>query len=188
MGGQHMSTGTVKGFEVGKNRDGTKDVILLQVEISDPDDIQTVEYMTHAGDDTIPPNESRVTILEIGEAWKIAIASNDGIKSTMKAGEKQLYSSADGIIKAFIKFLKDKNIEINGKNDNAVRFKELESVINEIKTDHNLLNTAFIAHVHPGVTSGGSSTLATITPGKSSSIDISKGKIDNIKVPAFGEL
>jgi len=181
-------TGTVKGFEVGKNRDGKKDVILLQVEMFDPDNLETVEYMTHAGDDTIPPNGSRVTVLSVGDAWKIGIASNDGIKSTMDKGEKQLYSSANGIIKAFIKFLKDKNIEINGKNDNAVRFKELETVINEIKADHNLSNAAFITHTHPGVTVGQASTAVTTTPGKSSSIDISKGKIDNIKVPAFGEI
>ena len=182
-----MSIGTVKGFKVGKNRDGTKDVVLLTVEIY-KDDIQTVELMTHAGDDTIPPDESKVIVLSVGDAWKIGIATNDGIKSTMDAGEKQLYSSANDIIKAFIKFKKDGNLEINGKNDNAVRFKELESVVNDIRTDHNALNAAFLAHKHPGVTSGQSDTLVTTTPGKTSAIDISKGKIDNIKVPAFGEL
>ena len=182
-----MSIGIVQGFKVGKNRDGTKDVVLLTVEIY-KDDIQTVELMTHAGDDTIPPNGSKVIVLSVGDAWKIGIATNDGVKSTMKSGEKKLYSSSNGTIKAFINWLSGGNLELNGKNDNAVRFKELESVVNDIRTDHNLLNAAFIAHVHPGVTSGPSSTLVTTTPGKSSSIDISKGKIDNIKVPAFGEL
>lgn len=179
-----MSTGTVKGFEVGKNRDGTKDVILLQVAISDPDDIQTVELMTHAGDDTIPPDGSRVTIFDVGEAWKIAIASNDGIKSTMKAGEKQIYSSANGIIKAFTKYLEDGNLELNGNTDNVTAFQDMKDAFDTLKSDLNKLVTNFNAHTHSGIVSGPSNSgPISGSPGIPSTADMSSAKVPTVKVP-----
>jgi len=163
--------GTVKGFEIGKNRDGTKNVLLLQVEMSDPDDIQTVEYFSGAGDDTIPPEGSLVTILSVGSAWKIAIASNDNIAPTMDEGERKIYSSSGGAIKAFINFLKDGTLEINGNSDFAVAF-------NDLKAGFDSFVATFNSHMHPTAATGPPSP--PITP---STDNIDASKISEVKLP-----
>jgi len=162
-------TGTVTGFEIGKNRNGTKNVVLLQVRLRDAKDIQTIELMTPAGDDSIPVNGSKVAILQVSPAYKIAIAQNDNITSTMGAGEKMIYSQAGDVIKAFIKWLDTGIIELNGNNDFAVRF-------NALKTGFDLLVTNFNAHVH--TETGGT----TSTPTVPSTADIDASKVDEVKI------
>ena len=87
-------TGTVKGFEVKKNRNGTNNVLMLQVEVSGPNDIQSAEYMSNAGDNTIPVIGSTVVILMAGPSWKIAVAVNDksDFDNSLVEGDRLLYS------------------------------------------------------------------------------------------------
>lgn len=129
--------GTVRGYNIGKNRDGTGNVLLLQVEMSDPDDIQTVEYMSGAGDDTIPPVGSLVTILSVGRAWKIAIASNDNISPGMSEGERKIYSSDGGVIQAYINFLSTGVLELNGNGNSAVTYSALNTALQTLVTAIN---------------------------------------------------
>ena len=162
--------GTVTGFEIGKNRDASQDVLLLQVQISEPDDVQTVEYMSAAGDDSVPPIGSRVTILQAGSAWKIAIASQDSIVPSMDEGERKIYSSKDGAIKAFINWLSTGILELNGNNDFAVRFNALDAQI-------TVLNSKYDAHFHPDPVSG-----VTGPPTVALGLDISGAKVDEVKI------
>lgn len=87
-----MRIGRVISSSVGVNRDGETPVRLLQVEISDPDDIQTVEYAQAAGEDFNPPPDTTVFILEAGEAWKLAIGADDGIAPSAGSGERRIYA------------------------------------------------------------------------------------------------
>ena len=176
-----LRTGTVTGNEIKKNRDGTGKRRLLQVEISDPDDIQTVELMSAAGEDVDPPVDSRVLIIDVGAAYKIAIAADDGIEPSMDEGEKKIYSIDGGAISAFINFLNTGVLELNGNADFAVRFNELKSAFDELVTDFNNLVTVHDTHMHPTAATGPPS-LPTVT-GTSSAADMSAAKIDEIKVP-----
>lgn len=155
------------------NRDSQIETLQLQVEISDPEDIQTVQLFTQAGEDTNPPDGSTVMVEEVGEAWKTGVAVNDGIAPTVEPGEKKLYSSADGEIKAYILFVKDGVLELNGNDDFAVRFNALEQAFNEFRSDFN-------GHTHGGVDTGGGNTQV---PNNPSNADISPAKVDSIKVP-----
>lgn len=113
-----MQTAIVIGREIKKNKDGKKSVIILQCQITDPEDIQSVELMNQSGEDNNPPNESRVTIIDIGQAYKIAIASDDNIEPITNPGEKRIYSTdSDGNLKASI-YLKDDG-SIREENDNG---------------------------------------------------------------------
>ncbi len=165
--------GKVTGSEAKTNRDGKTNKLMLQVEITDPDDIQTVELMTQAGEDTNPPNDSKVLILSVGDAYKIGVAVDDGIVPSMEQCEKKLYISDVGTIKAFINLLSDGNIELNGNGESAVRFAALEFAFNNLLSDFN-------NHVHPGVTAGGTSTLITATP---SFADISPAEVTKVRLP-----
>ena len=164
-----MTTGIITGYEIGRNKTGTKDVVLLQVRITDKDDIQTVELMNNAGDGSIPAMGSRVVISQLGPAWKIGVAiSDDGIAPEVTAGEVHHYSQDAGTIQAFIKLLKSGIIEMNGNTDFAVRFLALDTALQTFLTDLNAkLVIAFTAV-------GGS------WPG--TSVNISGAKIDEVKV------
>lgn len=176
-----IRTGTVTGSEVKKNRDGAGNRRLLQVEISDPDDIQTVEMMSAAGEDVNPPVGNRVLIIDVGAAYKIAIAADDGIEPSMDEGEKKIYSIDGGSISAFINLLNTGILELNGNNDFAVRFNALQAAFDELVTDFNNLVTIHDTHKHPTAAIGLPS-LPDLT-GTASSADVSGAKINEIKVP-----
>lgn len=167
-----IQIGTVTGREITKNRDGLVNKLMLQVRITADDDIQTVEYYSQAGDDTSPPDGSSVIILSIGEAWKIAIGTDDGIVPSMSPGEKKIYSTSSGSISAFINLKEDGTIEINGNTDFAVAFNDLETAFNQLKSDFN-------THTHASVTSLGTPTV----PVPQSTADISPAKVSEVKLP-----
>lgn len=175
-----MTTGIITGYEIGRNKSGTKDVVLLQVRMSnDQDDIQTVELMNNAGDGSVPAIGSRVIITQLGPSWKIGIAESDEIDPEVQDGEVHHYSQDAGTIKAFIKLLKSGIIELNGNTDFAVRFTALETGFNQLKADFN----AFLTHVHSGVTTGGGTSGPTIPPVTPSTASIAGAKVDEVKVP-----
>lgn len=113
--------GEVTGNSIGKNRDGTKNVRLLQVKISDDDDVQTAELYSPAGDDSCPPDGSFVKIIDLGDNWKIAVAVNDNIDPLSQKGEKILYSQSGGVKKAIHKFGTDEVHTFNGGIKDAAR-------------------------------------------------------------------
>lgn len=98
-----MKIGTVINSSVGTNRDGETNVRLLQVSISDPEDIQTVEWSQAAGDDYNPPPGTAVVVLDLGEAWKVAIAADDLIDPSVLPGEREIYSQVAGVKQAILK-------------------------------------------------------------------------------------
>lgn len=128
--------GTVKGSIFQRQPESTDLSILLQVEIADSDDLQTVEFFARNGDQSIPVIDSRVAILNVGENYKIAIAADDGLPPDplIRAGEKKFYSvsvtpgaseAAPDIVtvQAVIKLLETGEIRIqstNGLNPNKI--------------------------------------------------------------------
>ena len=168
----NIVSGRVTGRSTAINQDGSTPVLLLQVEVTDPADIQTIQMMSQAGDDTNPPDDARVVILSITDAFKVVIASDDGIEPTMDPGEKKLYSSAGGTIQAFINLLASGVIELNGNADNAVRFSALETQINQLVSDFN-------THTHAVTTAPGT----TAVPVPQSTVDITGARVDEVTLP-----
>ena len=108
--------GRVTGAEVLPNKDGLTPVLMLQVEITDPDDVQSIELLRSAGVDSNPLNDCKVFIGQVGEAYKLVIANDDGILPTAEPGEYEIYSAV-GAPPAAVKFarvkvLKDGSVEI----------------------------------------------------------------------------
>jgi hypothetical protein len=166
--------GTITGQEIKTNRDGSIAARLLQVQISNESDIQTVQYMGAAGEDSAPINGDLVQIFSIGPAFKFAVAVEDQDNAaSMGAGEKKLYSrDSAGAIAAFINFLAGGNLELNGNADFAVRFTNLESMVTS-------LNSKYDAHTHPDPVSGSTGTPSNAPLG----LDISGAKVDTVLLP-----
>lgn len=180
-----MQSGTIKDTSRGKNRDGENDVRLLKVELSDPDDLQTAQLITQAGEDNNPPKGSRAIIISIGNAWKIAIAVDDGLEPEVEQGERKIYSSDGGAIKAYIHFKKNGDVIINGDGDNAVRFSKLKETIDEMQNSVNDLKTVFSTWV-PVPQDGGAAlkTAAGLWFASPLTKVIDPAKVDEIKVPS----
>lgn len=164
-----VKTGIITGRTITTNRDGSGDRVMLQVQITNSDDIQTVEYVSLPGQDENPINGSRVYIIEVSDSYKIGIAVDDGVTPAMETGEKRLYSLSDaGVIQAFIKLLKTGIIEINGDADFAVRFTALEAQMQILVTD---INAAFATKVNGSGAAGGLV------------LDLSSAKVSEVKLP-----
>jgi hypothetical protein len=113
--------GRITGFEVAVNKDGDTQSLLLQVEMTEEDDIQTVELFRHAGVDYNPPNDSTPVIIPVTESLQIAVAVDDGITPTTDPGEYEIYSSDGTTKQATIKLDVPGTVKINGGGRQAAR-------------------------------------------------------------------
>ena len=157
--------GTVKGHEITKNQDGDKNVVLLQVEIFDDKDIQTVQLYSMSGEIIIPQAGAKVVILpDADTGWKKGIAIDDLIEHTgISDGEKMLYAYDAGVIKSFLKLLKTGIMELNGNADFAVRFNALDTGLQNMLT---ALNADIV------VAGGAGSTILDISTAKAGTVKI----------------
>jgi hypothetical protein len=84
--------GVVTGAQIGKNKDGTADRVLLQVMFS-PLDVKTIELFQQQGEDFTPALGSRVFVAQASDSYKVAIASCDNVAPESSFGEKEIYST-----------------------------------------------------------------------------------------------
>lgn len=167
-----IQTGIIKGRETKSNRDGVRDVLLLQVELTDKDDVQTVELMQGAGDQYNPENGSKVLVVSNGAAYKIAIAIDDMTAIGIEIGERAIRSVLNGSVKSSILCKVDGNIVINEGTDFAVQFTALKTIVDGLVTSLNI-------HTHTSSTPG-SPTSPPITP---FSVDMTPAKINKVRLP-----
>lgn len=112
-----IDIGTVKGEEITVNKDGEDNVRLLQVELSNPDDLQTIEQMRQPGDDSPPQPGARVLVVDLGPSYRVAIAFDDGVEPSALPGEKYMYSHDDTYaVQASIYLEVDGTITISNSN------------------------------------------------------------------------
>ena len=137
-----MLSGVIKGKEISVNKNGTHAVLLLKVEVTDPNDIQTVELMSQAGVDCSPVIGSKVTMVQVGEAWKIAVATNDGIIPEVSEGEYEIYSSANGVKQVKIRCKNDGKINISNASEsfNTLFDDLIDTIINIVTTGPHVLS------------------------------------------------
>jgi len=174
-------TGEITGTKIEKNLDGENKVRILNVEVTEPDDTQKIQQVLHAGEDDGLVKGSTAVILEISPAYKIVIGIDDGIEPSMGDGEKKVYSQAGGSIKAFINCLKDGNIDINGDDDNAVRFSKMEQAYNDLRTDLNTFILLYNTHTHTG--NLGSPTSTTPNVATISTSNMTAAKVNSVRLP-----
>lgn len=127
-----MRVAKVTGQDVTKNKGSQGNKLVLQLEISSPEDIQSVQLMQSAGENSPPPTGSRVITIPIGtQGYKLAVGVDDGIEPpSAEPGEKKLYSSDGGTVKAVIYLKKDGTISISsGVEDIKTLFDDLIDAI-----------------------------------------------------------
>lgn len=105
--------GRITGETVELNKDSDNPVRVLQVELTDVNDVQAAELFTQAGDDNNPPNDAFALVVDVTPSLKIVVAISDGLEPECDRGERELYSQDGGQKKARIKLDKDGNITLN---------------------------------------------------------------------------
>jgi hypothetical protein len=182
--------GKIVGTETGVNTEGDNNVLLITVEVTDPDDLQTVENFFHGGIDYNPSNDATALVDGVGESYKVAVGFDDGIEPEAARGEIEMYSTVeDGSEKsARVKCDNQGNVELNGDSDNAVRFSKLQEAFDQLKSDFDNLVNTYNAHIHTTTaTVGATPTVGVIAPttstGSTSTADINPSKIDEVLVP-----
>lgn len=178
-----MKIGTVIKSEIRKNRDGVQNTVMLQVEMDDADDIQSVELMPHAGMDYRPLPGSKVFVVESGAAYRLAIASKDAVEPSSAVGEQKMYSvDAAGLVRAMVHWMEDGQLVLNMGAGTAVEFKRLKTAFDQLKGD-------FDAHIHAYVSPSGPALTSVPTlsntgaPPAPSIADIDPAESPTVNVP-----
>jgi hypothetical protein len=144
-----MRIGTVISSSVETNRDGATPVRMLQVQLADPDDVQSVEWAHGAGDDYDPPPGTAVIVLDLGKAWKVAIAADDAIAPSVLPGEREIYShTALGVKQASI--LLGISGVITAASITALAGNDFVAIAAKVKSELSLAAAAGIAAGGPG--------------------------------------
>ena len=112
----NLKVGTVDKTRVDVNGDGGVQVRLVDVILSDPQDVQTVQLWTKEGEDYNPAPGSKILVLHAGSAWGIGIAVDDEFLPAAAAGEKYIYAldPTGTTIMSSIKLFNDGSVEIAG--------------------------------------------------------------------------
>ena len=147
--------GIVRGRRTGKNRDGDKNVLILQVEIIDGEDTRSIEIFSSG--DFNPANGTRVYICDVTDSYQIAVATSDGLTPEVEPGEIEIYSTDNPVTakQARIYLNKDGEIILNQGTKSAVNFLDLNTQLQLLVTAIN----AALATKLDGAGSAGALTL-----------------------------
>ena len=66
-----IQTGIITNSKYEKNRDGSRDVLMLQVRLTSNEDVQSVEFLQGSGNAYRPPNDSKVLVIDNGPLIKL---------------------------------------------------------------------------------------------------------------------
>lgn len=143
------------------------------------------------GVDGVPPENWRALYAETSEEGRNVVIGyiNQNQLQVLNNGETHFYStSADGdSIAAFIRLLNDGTMQVLGTGDFFVRFNELETGFNELRSDLNTHITSYNGHIHITTATVGTGPPGVIAPttstSTSSTASIAGAKIDEIETP-----
>lgn len=180
-----MEIGSIISSKIGKNQDGDKNVILLEVEISEEDDTDTIELQCAPGEDYKPPIGSRVFIEKVSDAYDVAIEVDDRVEpdSTLKDGECEKYSIKDEKRAAKIRWKENGELILNDGTDYAILFNEMKIAFDKLKSEVATLTTAVNVHaalaVTPFIPNHGLPAPVVVPP---PTADMSSSKVEKVRI------
>lgn len=175
-----LRVGIVTGRETVVNREtGGPSVRLLQVQITDHNDVQTVQLVGQAGEEVNPPNGTLVLVLPGGQAFKLSAGTSDWVVPIMDIGGKRLYAldPTTGEVSCDIRLNPDSSVTV--ANSLASFTMTAAGVFNFSgvsanfdcpltaptvtgTTDVVFAGKSAVTHIHSGVLAGGANTGVTV--------------------------
>jgi len=146
-----VAIGIVTGRRIGKNRDGDKDVLILQVSLIENEDTRSIEIFSSS--DFNPANGTRVYICNVSDSYQIAVATSDGITPESEPGEVEIYSTDNPVTakQARIYLNKDGEIILNQGTKSAVNYVDLNTQLQLLVT---AINSALATKLDGGGSAG----------------------------------
>lgn len=150
-------------------------------------DVQTSLQAGPYGSDTNPIANMVAVYAPTDERGKTVILGYINKNQLAQPGEHRIFSTnEDGELQTYLWLKNDGNMAIGGDADNMVRFSELKTGFDQLKTDLNDLIQKYNSHTHlltivPTVGTATGTAAPTITQDTPSNADIDGAKIDEIK-------
>lgn len=151
------------------------------------DGVETSTEAMPFGFDSNPPSDLVAIYAPTSDNGKTVIIGYINRNQLAEIGGLRLYSTDDELTeKAYVYLRSNGDLELLGDADNMVRYSELESAFNTLKSDLNDFINSYNTHIHvTTATIGATPTPGVISPtvsqGTPSTADISGAKIDEIK-------
>lgn len=177
-----LETGTITGREIAQNKDAERRTLLLQVVVSGPDDVQTVELQSFGGDDYRPPDGARVFIADVSSTFRVAVAVDDDSEPVddLEPGERELYSIDAGERKARVRLLRDGTIKFNNGDGAAVEHGRMSDAFAELVDAINQLVTWMNSHTHAVA---GTVANASVPPASRVRVSMADAKSETVVIP-----
>jgi hypothetical protein len=147
-------------------------------------DIQTPTQAAPFGVDSAPIKNMRAIYADTDKKGKPVIIGYINRELIAGDGETRIFSlDENGELATFIWLKADGTMQIGGDADNAVRFSELKTGFDQLKSDHDALVDAFNSHMHATAGTGPPvpPTPGTGIPAMHTTASIDDSKIDEIK-------
>jgi hypothetical protein len=132
--------GIITGVEIGKNRDGDNDRVLLQVEFEESD-VRTIELVTISGIDENPGNGCRVVAVDVDgdDNYSVGVAVTDDLTPSVSQGEKEIYSTDSPVTgkQARTKWESGGDVVHNQGSESVVSYSALNTALQQLVTDVN---------------------------------------------------
>jgi hypothetical protein len=181
--------GNIKTVEIGNDKEDDVKKYILTCTFSDEQDERKVQIINMSGINVRPRVGHKVLVLDLGGGFELGICTDDGIEADLEDGEVEIYSiDSDNKKSAKVKLKPNGEVVLNDGEDYSVQYTALKDEFNKLKKDHDDFVTAYGLHQHTCGAPGAPSTALiyvppTTIPPSTSTADITKCKIDSIRVP-----
>lgn len=145
-------------------------------------DVQTAIAAAPFGVDSVPIKDTVAVYAQTSDKETKVLIGYLNKNSKAGDGELRLFSvDANGAEKTFVWLKSSGDLELNGATYNAVRFQQLQTGFDQLKTELNNLVTAYNTHQHTSAAAG-FPTVGNTSPGTPATASISTAKSDTVKV------
>ena len=150
------------------------------------DDVQEIKQSAPYGDDSNPIKDTIAVYSETNDSGESVVVGYINKNQITSPGEKRIFSTdSDGNVKIALYLKNNGTAEFGGNAKHMVRYEELETAFNQLKSDFNNHVTTYNSHTHittATVLTGPPGIIApTTSTGTPSSADITGAKITEIK-------
>jgi len=169
---------TILSTTIDESKSGDGKVVSCECEMSEKEDIKTVEVVAGHGRMVFPKAGAKLIGIRLQSGYIVAVGCDDGIEPDIEEGEHKIYSiGPDGTVAASVLMKADGSIVLNDGTDYAILYSEMKKAFDQLKSD-------FDAHTHPVSVSGS----ATAQKGTASAIavkstaDMSSSKVEKVRL------
>lgn len=145
-------------------------------------DIQETEQIGPHGFDSNPVKDmAAIYAPTLQQGEPVILGYINKKQMDLDLGESLMFSTnQNGVLQIYIRMRADGTMEMNGNSDFMVRFNELKTGFDQLKSDFNdFVSNTYNTHVHPSPAGGSTGTTPSLGTPSAASID--NAKIAEIK-------